>query len=624
MDPPRADIRLGYLCNNNCRFCCVAEQRMTNIPTAQVKQDLELARKNGAEKIVFTGGEPTIRKDILNLVAYAKKIGFSDILIITNGRMCSYPEFMDKLVANGLTSLCFSLPDVRKDVYEHLTQVKGSHAHLMKAMENASRHNLQISTITVITKLNYKQLPGITKLLIKLKDKYPRFFSELMFINPTDNAWTYREELVPRISKVAPYVHKSLEMAKENRLVLNVEAIPMCYMQGYEDRVVELHMAKQRVFVDPDKGADYEYNKNRRVKGKVKNEECDNCKYNSICEGVWQKYARIHGTDELKAVKKSAENKVKSKLLQMTTACNQKCIFCTMDKYLKKEIPNFDSKPLLNEETNEYGMPLEEAKQKINESQCEELTFVGGEPTLRKNLAELISFAKSQGVRKIVLNTNGARLADMDYIRKLKEAGLDLVLVSLHGHTKEISEKVSQIEGNFEKTVKGIENSLNLGLEVNVVHVIYSGNYKQLKDFVRFMKMKFPKINCINFVFLKPNDENTEKVREMVPRLKDVEDYLNDAMEFCIENKLKFTVANVPLCFMKDFEDNNCQTNELKSLDVEDPFRKWMENRHKNRELDNYGYKNEKCRQCPKDNVCIGLIKEYADIHGTDELRWQR
>ena len=82
---------------------------MTNIPTAQVKQDLELARKNGAEKIVFTGGEPTIRKDILNLVAYAKKIGFSDILIITNGRMCSYPEFMDKLVANGLTSLCFSL-----------------------------------------------------------------------------------------------------------------------------------------------------------------------------------------------------------------------------------------------------------------------------------------------------------------------------------------------------------------------------------------------------------------------------------------------------------------------------------------------------------------------------------
>ncbi|MFP4111929.1 MAG: radical SAM protein [Candidatus Woesearchaeota archaeon] len=300
MDPPRADLRIGYLCNNNCRFCCVGEQRKFNLTTKEVIKELEFAKKNKAEKVVFTGGEPTLRKDIVKLISYASELSFKDILVITNGRMCSYSNFYDKLVDAGLTSICFSLPDIRKDMYEHLTQVKGSFKELIQALDNTQKYDLQVSTITTIMKVNYKILPEITKFLINLRKNIPKIYSELMFINPTDSAWKNRLELVPKISNAAPYIHKSLDIAIEHNYMLNVEAVPFCFMKGYEDRIVELNMAKERVYLDPEKKPDFKFNENRKILGKIKSKYCMKCKFNSICEGVWKNYAKIYGISELK------------------------------------------------------------------------------------------------------------------------------------------------------------------------------------------------------------------------------------------------------------------------------------------------------------------------------------
>ena len=636
MDPPRADLRLGYLCNSNCRFCCVSDNRKFNLPTDKVKQDLDIAKQGGAEKVVFTGGEPTIRKDIFELVSYAKKLGFSDILIITNGRMCSYPDIVKKLVDAGLTSICFSMPDTSKEEYEYLTQVKGSYSHLMKAIENIKKYDLQVSTITVITKLNYDYLPKITEYLIEMRKNFRNFFSELMFINPTNNAWRYRDELIPKISEVAPYVHECLNLAKENDLVLSVEAIPFCYMKGWENRVVELHMAKERVFLDPERDPDYDYNLNRMAKGKTKSSHCSECKYNRICEGVWNNYARIYGVDELRYdndfnnsiddgmsvdILRELGLNMKHKLLQLTHACNQRCIFCTQDKYLKKEIIGFTEKPLVNEETDKYGISTSEAEKEIIRSNCDEMTIVGGEPTLRKDLAHLIEFAKKKNVKNVIVNTNGTRLSDMDLVMKLKNSGVDCFLISLHSHTKEGQEKISGIKGNFDKTIKGIRNSLEQGIMVNLVYVIYLDNYKYLADYVDFVNEKLEGIRHINFVFIKPNDEDPQKVKHMIPKLTEIEPYLIKALEQCNSKKINFTVANVPLCFMKDYEDHNCQASELKEISGKNQFNKWMKNRLENKELDEYGYKDEICSECSKNDICIGLIKEYAELYGTGELK---
>lgn len=299
MDPPRVDIRMGYACNNNCRFCCVTSQRGLNLSTEQIKKNIDIGKDNGAVKIVFTGGEPTVRKDIYELVAYAKKLGFKHIVIISNGRMCSHMPALKKLVDAGLTRISYSFPDYRQDVYDYLTQVPGGYKQLMKAFENTKQVKLNVATITVINKLNYKELPRLTEELINISKDLKHFFAELVFINPEGNAWKYRDELVPKISEVAPYVHESLDIAKQNGLILNVEAIPLCYMEGYHDKVVELTMAKNRVFVD-DKGANYKYNESRRKEGKVKSDACKKCEHDGVCEGVWKRYVEMRGEKELK------------------------------------------------------------------------------------------------------------------------------------------------------------------------------------------------------------------------------------------------------------------------------------------------------------------------------------
>jgi MoaA/NifB/PqqE/SkfB family radical SAM enzyme len=298
VDRPRADIRVGYLCNNNCRFCCVAEQRNVNLTTDQIVHQLREARRRGAEKVVFTGGEPTIRRDIFTLLAHAKSIGYEQILVITNGRLCSYEGFMDKLVQAGLTDISFSFPDHRRETYDYLTQVKGGYDQLMKAMTNAKNHNLAVSTITVITKLNYEHLPAIAEELAEYGKSFRNFFSEYVFINPTGNAWRYQDELVPRLSEASPFIQSALDYANNNGLILNVEAVPFCFMQGYEKHVVELHMARERVMVDPD-GVDSEYNEHRKAHGKFKRDDCSQCIYDPVCEGVWRNYEQIYGSSEL-------------------------------------------------------------------------------------------------------------------------------------------------------------------------------------------------------------------------------------------------------------------------------------------------------------------------------------
>ena len=71
----RLDVNLGYECNNNCLFCYFRRRKEVrrNISTEQAKKLMRLIKKLGIDTFEITGGEPSIREDIAELVAYAKK-----------------------------------------------------------------------------------------------------------------------------------------------------------------------------------------------------------------------------------------------------------------------------------------------------------------------------------------------------------------------------------------------------------------------------------------------------------------------------------------------------------------------------------------------------------------------
>ncbi len=94
--PYRMDLALTYRCNNNCSHCYNARERNSpELNTERWKQIIDKLWDIGIPHLVFTGGEPTLRDDLAELVRYAEQRGFVTGLN-TNGRKLANPRIPSK------------------------------------------------------------------------------------------------------------------------------------------------------------------------------------------------------------------------------------------------------------------------------------------------------------------------------------------------------------------------------------------------------------------------------------------------------------------------------------------------------------------------------------------------
>ena len=98
-----------------------------------------------------------------------------------------------------------------------------------------------------------------------------------------------------------PYIKKGIDIAVEAGIRVMVEAVPYCFMKGYEKYISELYIPFSSV-VD-DKMVLLDYGSYRKNKGKSKGLQCRKCIKNKICEGPWREYPEIFGWSEFKPIK---------------------------------------------------------------------------------------------------------------------------------------------------------------------------------------------------------------------------------------------------------------------------------------------------------------------------------
>jgi uncharacterized radical SAM superfamily Fe-S cluster-containing enzyme len=128
------------------------------------------------------------------------------------------------------------------------------------------------------------------------------------------------------------------------------------------------------------------------------------------------------------------------------------------------------------------------------------LQFSGGEPTIRKDLPNLVRKAKELGFRHVEVNTNGLRLSQsVDYCRELKEAGVSTVYLQFDGLTPEVYKFIRGVD-LLDTKMKAIENCRQAGLHslVLVVTLVKGVNDSQLGDIINFAVENFDVIRCIN------------------------------------------------------------------------------------------------------------------------------
>src|SRR5262245_31012213 len=84
-----ARVLTNETCNQNCSFCNArrpVERPEIAAPLA-VRAGIDAALRDGAREVVLTGGDPTLRRDLPALVAYAKRAGAREVTLETNGAL---------------------------------------------------------------------------------------------------------------------------------------------------------------------------------------------------------------------------------------------------------------------------------------------------------------------------------------------------------------------------------------------------------------------------------------------------------------------------------------------------------------------------------------------------------
>jgi uncharacterized radical SAM superfamily Fe-S cluster-containing enzyme len=132
---------------------------------------------------------------------------------------------------------------------------------------------------------------------------------------------------------------------------------------------------------------------------------------------------------------------------------------------------------------------------------CNALQFSGGEPTIRNDLPNLVSEAKKAGITHVEVNTNGLRLAeDIDYFRRLIDAGVSTLYLQFDGLREEIYKKTRGRTDLVQVKQKVLENARKIGLDsiVLVVTLAKGVNDKDLGDIICYAVQNHDVVRCVN------------------------------------------------------------------------------------------------------------------------------
>lgn len=274
------DIRLEFqnICNNNCRYCGVLyKDGIKKIKTEEDLKDNILLLAKRVHSFTFCGKEPALRKDIFELVKYANQAGIPKIRIETNARYLSYQAVSDNFANLGLDKIIIPFFTGDKKIYDKITGVKGSFNQTAKGITNiCSKCSDVVQINIVINKENYNSIAEDVDNLISIGVKFFQFEYDPQICKSVLD--------LKGIANNLKKVFSNLQASNKKFFVLG---LPYCLLPDYENEIDEIHHPFDEIYTLDNRLVNIGENRRKRKK---KTSECVNCRYDTICEGYWEKH----------------------------------------------------------------------------------------------------------------------------------------------------------------------------------------------------------------------------------------------------------------------------------------------------------------------------------------------
>ena len=223
--------------------------------------------------------------------------------------------------------------------------------------------------------------------------------------------------------------------------------------------------------------------------------------------------------------------------------CNQKCIFCYAAGQEMGKVEELS--------TEQWKKVID----RLDAARVPMVTFTGGEPTQRTDIAELVGYAKQMVTR---LNTNGVNLTP-ELVAQLKQAGLDSLQVTLYSWNAAVHNALVG-STHFEDTVQGIRNAVSAGLDISINTPLCKKNADYIKtlEFIHFLGVRFVTVSgliCTGMAGINHEDYDLSS-DELFAIVKSAKEFCNDnemEMDFTSPGlidaeKLEAMGMNVPMC----------------------------------------------------------------------------
>ncbi len=295
--PGLLDIILGYDCNLACDYCTItlAMRSRTLVPAAVVEA-LREGRRLDYDRVAFTGGEPTIRPDLLALIKASVKLGYADVKVQSNGLLFS-ADNVARLVAAGVTRFHVSIHTHEPAAYDAL--VRRPHAYpLMEAgLRKVASSGRHVVADLIIKHDTYRRLPDAIDWLAARE--IPEV--HLWYVSLTDgNAENFAS--LPAMTEAVPFMHEAFARARTHGLSIKSLHVPRCLLG--DDWEHAWDPGSQRVMVvTPEATFELE---DSRLAGQNQVPACAGCRFQKICPGVRPDYVAHHGDAEIAAVRGQA------------------------------------------------------------------------------------------------------------------------------------------------------------------------------------------------------------------------------------------------------------------------------------------------------------------------------